>query len=79
VDPVLIDDVAEYLKIAWHCAALLIILGMIGTLLPQRRALHDWLSGTAVYDQIELIRKPPQGGHAFEVQHPQAPDSPQQN
>ena len=78
-DPVLVDTAAEYLKLAAQCAALLIVLGMIGTLLPQRRALHDWLSGTAVYDQIELIRKPPQGGHAFEVQQTHAPDSPQQD
>jgi hypothetical protein len=75
-DLVLVDTAAEYLKLAAPCAALLVVLGMIGTLLPQRRALHDWLSGTAVYDQIELVRKPPQGGHAFEVQQTHAAEPP---
>jgi uncharacterized RDD family membrane protein YckC len=75
----LVEMIIEGLLMASWCSALLIVLGMIGTLLPQRRALHDWLSGTAVYDQIELIRKPPQGGHAFQVQQIQAPDTPEQS
>ena len=68
----ILHDASQWMVQSSWCALLLILVGMIGTLLPQRRALHDWLSGTAVYEQIELIRKPPQGGHAFEVQQARA-------
>jgi hypothetical protein len=34
--------------------------------------MHDWLAGTAVYDQFDLVRKPPPDGRAFEVQQPQS-------
>jgi hypothetical protein len=74
----LVNGATEWVMLSAWCASLLILIGMIGALLPHRRALHDWLSGTAVFDQIDLIRKPPQGGHAFQVQQPRAPDASEQ-
>jgi uncharacterized RDD family membrane protein YckC len=43
-------------------------LGTLGIFFPQRRALHDWIAGTTVFDQLDLVRKPPVSPRAFEVQ-----------
>jgi uncharacterized RDD family membrane protein YckC len=68
------------LILSWASAAVFSItaLGAIGIFFPQRRALHDWIAGTSVFDQLDLVRKPPVSPRAFEVQaHAQAdPASP---
>jgi hypothetical protein len=74
----LVNDVLYVIEIGAICAAVLTFFGMFGACLPARRALHDWLSGTAVYVERDLLRDRPPAGHAFEVQKPKATvDGPQ--
>jgi uncharacterized RDD family membrane protein YckC len=63
------------LILSWTMIAVFSItaLGTLGILFPKRRALHDWIAGTSVFDQLDLVRKPPVSPRAFEVQaHVQA-------
>jgi len=57
-------DIAEMVTM---CPAMMIWVGMIGAFLPGRETLHDWLSGTAVFDLQDIRDEPPSAARAFEV------------
>ena len=51
---------------AWY-TAIPVLAGLLGAFLPARRALYDWLAGTAVYDQKDVEGNPASPKGAFEV------------
>jgi uncharacterized RDD family membrane protein YckC len=54
-------------QVSTWCAGILTFVGIIGAFLPNRRALHDWLSGTAVFELRDVREEPPSAVKAFEV------------
>jgi uncharacterized RDD family membrane protein YckC len=64
------ERVGEVLAYAYQAAGLLYVVGCLFVLHPRRRAAHDLLTGTAVYDEADLTRARALGHaapRAFEV------------
>lgn len=70
----LINEVLGWLQMGVWILVAVIFGGTIAVLTPARRSLHDWISGTAVYDQVELARKPAAPEKGFAVDQSMVPD-----
>jgi uncharacterized RDD family membrane protein YckC len=57
INPIAPDRLVMLLS-ASQWAGILILLGTLSALLPTRKALHDWLAGTSVYNENDIGPRP---------------------